>query len=152
MPNRAMTLFMNSEDVRTWSLEEANEAIPIITKAFDGIFALSERAEALTKDIAVLQEIWGAGLLEPSNPDYKYYKELRQRRAALQVRIELAVGELRRLGCAVDDIKRGVVHFYHKSKRGPVVFCWRYGEQCIRHWHELGWASRKPVGTLRGSI
>lgn len=145
------TLFMDAEhseqNERTWSLEEANKLIPIVTQAFDGIFALNDKIEAKNKDITVLHEIWGVALVEPDNPDCLYYKELRQERANLQKRIELAVAELRNLGCAIDDLKRGIVHFHHKTPRGVVVFCWRYGEQRVNHWHEISWrAARKPVG------
>lgn len=132
---------------RTWSLEEANELIPIISRAFDGIFALNEQVEQVGKDMAILHDIWGSELLDPTNADNAYYKELRTKRSALQRRIDAAIAELRRLGCAIDDLKRGIVHFYHKTPRGVVVFCWRYGEQKISHWHELSWrANRKPVG------
>jgi len=132
---------------RTWSLEQANKLIPIVSKAFDGIFMLNEQIEAMNKDITILHEIWGAALIEPDNPDCLYYKELRQRRSELKQRVERAVAELRSLGCAIDDLKRGIVHFYHKTPRGVVVFCWRYGEQGISHWHEVSWrASRKPIG------
>ncbi|MEM7813938.1 MAG: DUF2203 family protein [Candidatus Aenigmatarchaeota archaeon] len=134
-------------EIRTWSLEEANKIIPIVAKAFDGIFALNEQIDALGKDMAVLYDIWGMQLAEPANPDYAYYRELRLRRAALQQAVERAVSELKQMGCAVDDLKRGIVHFYHKTERGIIVFCWRYGEQRISHWHEVSWrANRKRIG------
>lgn len=137
-------------DERTWTLEEANQLIPIITKAFDGIFALTNATESIEKDITVLHEIWGSGIFEPDNPDYSRYKEFRQQRSQIKSKIEHAVSELHSLGCAIDDLKRGIVHFYHKTQRGVIVFCWRYGEQKINHWHELSWrANRKPVGLLQ---
>lgn len=140
----------DAERLKTWSLEEANEAIPIITKAFDGIFYFNNQVESLSKDISTLHEIWGAGLLEPNNPDYHYYKQLRQRRMALQQRVDLAVSELQHIGITIDDIKHGVVHFYHKTPRGVVVFCWRYGEQNINHWHELGQRAMRKQIVKRG--
>lgn len=144
-----MDALSKEENERTWSLEAANKLIPIVTQAFDGIFALNEKVEAINKDITVLHEIWGAALVEQDNPDHLYYRELRERRVQLQQRVERAVAELRSLGCAIDDMKRGIVHFYHKTQRGVVVFCWRYGEQKINHWHEVSWrAARKPVGFM----
>ena len=125
-------------EVHTWSLEEANEAIPIVTRVFDKIFNLNEEIETLDKDMAILRDIWGARLLEPMNPDHNYYKELRVQRNSLQQLIGQAVAKLQEAGCAVDDTERGVVHFYHKTPRGLAAFCWKYGEQKINHWHSIG--------------
>jgi hypothetical protein len=129
-----------------WTLEEANSAIPIITAIFDEIFSLNEQVDALKKDLAVLHDIWGCGLLEPSNPDNGYYKQLRQKRSALLQRIERAVEKLGEAGCHVEDSKRGVVHFYNETPHGIAAFCWRYGEQKINYWHEVGWKpTKKPI-------
>lgn len=133
-------------ETKVWTLEEADRAIPLVTRVFDEIFSMNDRISGLRKDMGVLYSIWGADLLNRSNPDHSYYKELSYRRAVLQKMIDTAVENMARLGCSIDDTKRGIAHFYCKGPRGLVAFCWRYGEKNITHWHELKWrADRKPV-------
>jgi hypothetical protein len=122
---------------RTFSLHEANGAIPLVARItrdiVDGHRKISEldcEAHALT----------AAGKGEAA-------ERLRQEIRDLFENIDAYVGELGRIGCEYKDRAKGLVDFPARLGGRPVYLCWKYGEPEILYWHEAhaGFAGRRPV-------
>ncbi len=56
-------------------------------------------------------------------------------------------------GCTIKDVEEGLVDWPTMHDGREVLLCWKYGEQKVAHWHELGsgFAGRRPVSELGGS-
>jgi hypothetical protein len=128
------------DDVRFFTLEEANRALPYVRRVVADV--LAEHAALQTRiprlrDARIRVRRGGADTeLEP----------LRKEVAEISTRLETFLGELRRVGCVLRGTA-GVVDFYGLLDGRPVCFCWRYDEDAVAHWHELdeSWEQRRPV-------
>jgi hypothetical protein len=48
------------------------------------------------------------------------------------------LGQLRRAGLRVDDLRQGKIDFPALRAGRPVLLCWRVGEPSVDYWHESG--------------
>ena len=136
---------------KTFTFQEANDAIPKIITLFNRIFYLNERIKAVSTDMQGLMDIWGEDVLEGSNPDNKFYFEKLKSREEHFEELRAKIDELHKLGCVVKDLNEGLVDFYHDNHGEMVYLCWRYGEEQIKFWHTLtgGFVSRLSVENMR---
>ncbi|MBI5073220.1 DUF2203 domain-containing protein [Candidatus Woesearchaeota archaeon] len=51
------------------------------------------------------------------------------------------------LGCFVKDAEKGLVDFYSKKEGKDVFLCWKFGESCVEHWHDIvrGFETRRKI-------
>ena len=65
----------------------------------------------------------------------------------LAARIDTYLREIEQIGCMFQGFEEGLVDFRSMRDDKMVLLCWRYGEQRITHWHEVGagFAGRKPI-------
>jgi hypothetical protein len=58
--------------------------------------------------------------------------------------------QLEDLGCYVKDLDIGLVDFLGNFEGRDVFLCWRLGEECVTHWHEIdeGYSSRQEIVDL----
>lgn len=140
---------------RYFSVEEANEMIPTLEIVFGRLLQINAQIRAVYRRLA------DAGYA-PSQEEF----ELAPQGATQQVMNELAtlrtlidalkdqITELRRAGCVVKDIDRGLVDWYAHEGGRDIFLCWELGEKQVNYWHETdaGYAGRRPVSELRHSL
>jgi hypothetical protein len=120
---------------RRFTLDQANKALPLVTRIVRDIVNTHERATQLQ---AKLEESTG-------------------REAALQSQLDAAleqlqdyVDELGSIGVELKDYESGLIDFPGRHQGRDVYLCWKLGEEKVTHWHELhsGYAGRQSTSTL----
>jgi hypothetical protein len=130
---------------RTYTLEEANAALPQVRRLVERIV---ERFALLPE----LQEQARVADYKTSRPTAGVEAEQeyeRARRAMHDAELELAEDALRleRLGVALKDAQTGLIDFYSYRDGELVELCWKLGEDTIENWHRIGegFAGRRPL-------
>jgi len=120
---------------RRFTLDQANKALPLVTRIVRDIVNTHERATQLQ---AKLEESTG-------------------RESALQAQLDSAleqlqdyVDELGSIGVELKDYESGLIDFPGRHQGRDVYLCWKLGEDKVTHWHELhsGYAGRQSTSTL----
>ncbi|MDQ6692132.1 MAG: DUF2203 domain-containing protein [Candidatus Dormibacteraeota bacterium] len=130
---------------RTYTLDEANQALPEVRK-------LVERVVATYNLLPELQENARVADYKTSRPASgpeaeKEYE--RARRAMHDAELELADAALRleRRGVSLKDAQVGLIDFYSYREGELIELCWKLGEPAVSHWHRIGagFAGREPI-------
>ena len=128
--------------VKTFTVEQANRALPLVRKIVADIVAEHPR----WKDLVSRYELAAAG----ARPEWGESEEqlaLRREIDAVAQRINGFVDELAGVGCLLKGFEDGLVDFYGLQDGRLVFLCWRLGEEGVTHWHELdaGFTGRQPI-------
>jgi len=128
--------------VKTFTVEQANRALPLVRKIVADIVAEHPR----WKDLVSRYELAAAG----ARPEWGESEEqvaLRREIDAVAQRINGFVDELTAVGCLLKGFEDGLVDFYGLQEGRLVFLCWRLGEEGVTHWHELdaGFTGRQPI-------
>ena len=124
-----------SKTRRRFTLQQANKALPLVTRIVRDIVNTHERATQLQ---AKLEESTG-------------------RETGLQAQLDSAleqlqdyVDELGSIGVELKDYESGLIDFPGRHQGRDIYLCWKLGEEKITHWHELhsGYAGRQSTNTL----
>ena len=122
---------------KTFTPEEANKTLPLVTRIVEDIARTSREWNATRQErLDLLQE----GRVESA-------RELESQAEELCFQVEDYVRELEQLGCISKDPLRGLVDFPARLGGRTVFLCWRLGEAEVLHWHEIeaGYLGRMPV-------
>jgi len=135
-----------TQDVRFFTVEEANRTLPLVRRIMADIVEENERLQEL---LPALKETRARVRRHPAA--LPQLEHLRQEVAGISARLEDYLAELRQVGCVFKG-PQGLVDFYSMRDGKPVFLCWRFGEDEIRFWHELdgGFAGRvelEPAAT-----
>jgi len=124
-----------SKSRKRFTLDQANKALPLVTRIVRDIVNTHERATQLQ---AKLEESTG-------------------RENGLQAQLDSAleqlqdyVDELGSIGVELKDYESGLIDFPGRHQGRDIYLCWKLGEEKITHWHELhsGYAGRQSTNTL----
>jgi hypothetical protein len=128
--------------VRTFTVTEANQAIPRIARLMSDLQARFQWLEANKQPVSYAVEEFNIINESPVSADY--FKAL--------VRIRRDLKEISEAGAQVKDIGSGLVDFPSRLHGKDVLLCWRMGEDAIRFWHDLesGFSGRQPLPDLEG--
>jgi hypothetical protein len=136
---------MSLKPPRTYTLEEANAALPQVRRLVERIverFALLPELQEQARVADYKTSRPSAGL--EAEKEYE-----RSRRAMHDAELELAEDALRleRLGVALKDAQTGLIDFYSYREGELVELCWKLGEDAIENWHRIGegFAGRRPL-------
>jgi hypothetical protein len=133
---------MTASDVRLFTLQRANSALPLVRRIMDDIMAEHPQ----WKDLVSRYELVAAGA-RPEWGESPEMLQLRRQIDTLAGRINGYFAELAQVGCEIKDLDQGLVDF-NASYQGRLVYlCWQSGEQAITHWHErdTGFAGRQSI-------
>ncbi len=122
------------EDERTYTVDEANAALPELRERLKRIRAARQTI------LRAAERIRGRVATDGGGHEGKDYWEAR---ASLKADIErLAVQ-----GILLRDPETGLVDFLGEREGRRVYLCWRMGEDRVSHWHDVdtGFAGRKPL-------
>jgi hypothetical protein len=133
------------EKKKTYTLDEANAALPLLRVILRDITALAHELRERNERLISLQQIKGL--------DRAHEEEVHQIQSdfeAGQERMREYVLELENLGVELKDYFTGLIDFRHVRDGREVYLCWRLGEPEVAHWHELnaGFSGRKKLDAL----
>ncbi len=122
---------------RLFSVERANQALPLVRRILHDVVAqyrLVERVQKRRRRLA------GQARLDELKPLEAQGLEAARRLADL-------LAELSSIGCEVKDYERGCVDFPAVRDGREIYLCWRLNEERVSHWHErhAGEAGRQPL-------
>ena len=124
-----------SKTRKRFTLNQANKALPLVTRIVRDIVNTHERATQLQ---AKLEESTGRenglqGQLDSALEQLQDY-----------------VDELGSIGVELKDYESGLIDFPGRHQGRDVYLCWKLGEDKVSHWHELhsGNAGRQSTNTL----
>jgi len=138
-----------SKNKRRFSLEQANKALPLVSRIVRDIVATHQNITALQgnkQPVATTGKTGKVVKAEKSAATKPADKELE----AVVDRLQSFVDELTSIGVELKDYQTGLVDFIGRHQGRDVYLCWKLGEESITHWHELhtGFAGRLPVSQL----
>jgi hypothetical protein len=127
---------------RIFTRAEAERTLPLVRRI---VHDLMTEHPAWRRAIS-RYELLAAGLLadEGETPEVRDSRLEAERLAA---RIDSYLREIEQIGCQFQGFEDGLVDFRSMRDDRMVLLCWRYGEERITHWHEVGagFAGRRPV-------
>ena len=132
-----MTGEPSPQEVRHYTVEQANEALPRVMELIEILRAASARLGDREARAALGEAAPGNGGGEAGRTVSEGFLELRD-----------AVLELRERGILLRDLERGLVDFPALREGREVYLCWEEGEDEVAFWHEpdAGFAGRRPLG------
>ena len=130
---------------RYFTLEEAQQKIPLISKLMSDVMQLRRALESLNSIEIEYEEDEAEEInfmtmnKEFHKLSYKFYRKL-----------EL----VENIGCVVKDIDIGLVDFLSLFQGREILLCWRYGETDISYYHEhdQGYTQRKPIKEIETQL
>ena len=132
-----MTGEPSPQEVRHYTVEQANEALPRVKELIEILRAASARLGDREARAALGEAAPGNGGGEAGRTVSEGFLELRD-----------AVLELRERGILLRDLERGLVDFPALRQGREIYLCWEEGEDEVAFWHEpdAGFAGRRPLG------
>ena len=133
---------------RYFTLAQANKTLPLVRRVVSDITALYPRWRELVYQYELIavqaRPEWG------ESPDQL---DLRNQIEAVAHSINDYLQELDHIGCIFKGFEEGLVDFYGQLDGRDILWCWKQGEDEIRHWHEVeaGYAGRQPVPEIVGA-
>jgi hypothetical protein len=131
-----------ANDVRLFSVEQANRTLPLVSRIVADIVAEYPR----WRDLVSRFELAAAGARSEGG-ESDAMRELREAVDASAARIGAYLGELDQVGCRLKGFEQGLVDFHAMYQGRFVLLCWRQGEPAVAHWHEAdaGFAGRQSI-------
>ncbi len=133
---------MTEKDVRLFTVERANSALPLVRRITADIVA----EHPAWRDLVARFEL-AAGAARPEWGESEEMKDLRRQVDAIAARIAGYVDELEQIGCELKGFEDGLIDFHAMHQGRLVHLCWRAGEERVAFWHEVdaGFAGRQPI-------
>ena len=125
-----------SRQRKSFTLEQANRALPLVSRIVRDIVNAHERATQLRAKMDATSA---------------------RNRVALQQQLDVAIAdledyadELAEISVELKDCEMGLVDFPGRHQGREVYLCWKLGEERVSHWHELhaGFAGRQSTSSL----
>jgi hypothetical protein len=126
---------------KTFSLDEANNMLPLVRRIVEDLVRDHERWQ----DKVSAFELATVGS-KADHPDA--VAELLQKDALrLAADIEGYVKELTQLGVECKGLDAGLVDFLAEMNGRAIYYCWKLGEPSVQYWHGVnaGFAGRHPL-------
>ncbi len=120
-----------------FNINEANQALPYVSRVIDDITGCYRRA------VEIRRRIEQPGIdddIEPLKDEYE----------ATMDRLNDLVDELQQTNVELKDFERGLVDFPAIYEGREICLCWHRGEKTVHAWHEMdaGYAGRQDVTLL----
>ncbi len=132
---------MNENEVKVFTLVEANELLPILTELIHNLRKRRDQAAEVEIQIDALELISGS----TEGASARELEKLTEKHRQAVVEFYKIVDEIQSHGCLLKDVDLGLIDFYGVVEGRIVCLCWQLGEQQISFWHDVkeGYASRQ---------
>ena len=132
---------------KLFTLAEANRTLPLVKRIVADITSLYPQ----WKDLVSRYELVAA----QARPEWGESAEqlaLKAQIDGVATRINAFLEELGQVGCEFKGFDQGLVDFHGKLEDREILWCWKFGEERITHWHEIdaGFAGRQPIPEVVG--
>jgi hypothetical protein len=127
-----------------FTIELANRTLPLISRIVQDILDHYREWQRAVEAFEIATALSRADRPTPE-------AEIQQRKAqALAQEIQGFIAELTELGVEFKGFELGLVDFPGEADGHPVMWCWKFGEPAVQHWHEVdaGYAGRQPIESL----
>ncbi|MCC7431063.1 DUF2203 domain-containing protein [bacterium] len=134
-----MDTFPKTENLKIFTLEEAQKTLPYVKKIIDDLQILAKRFQFLSKKIK--EEV-------RTSRENKKIQELKSQIEDLEGNFTALLEELDKVGCVSKGALSGLVDWLAIRPNGEKVWlCWMLGEKEIGFWHSIkdGFSSRKSL-------
>jgi hypothetical protein len=133
--------------IKFFTLAEANRTLPLVKRIVHDVMSVYPQ----WKDLVAQYEMIAA----QARPEWGESPEqlaLKSRVDAVAAKINELLGELEQVGCEFKGFDQGLVDFHGRLDEREILWCWKFGEDRITHWHELdaGYAGRQPLPEVSG--
>lgn len=133
-------------DRKYYTLEEANNALPLVRSIVNDIVVLFGEVKDRQERLLMVRR--KDDDFEPgADPYADEVAEIERGLEADIARLQGYANELQSLGVELKDPRTGLIDFYTKIDGRDAFLCWKMGEGDIAHWHELdaGFAGRQSL-------
>ena len=131
--------------MKTFTLDEAQELLPVLESLLNRATEAKQAAVELQEEMAALvRRIFTSGGMFI---DVAAAQKRKVTLEALVQRVKDALEEIDASGVQVKDIDTGLLDFPFVLEGETVLLCWKRGELSINHWHtvESGFQGRQPI-------
>ena len=125
-------------DVKTFTIEEANKLIPVLTP-------LLRQIEERHSNLLVLQaQLDALELITNETADHKHSsnndeaEKLVNEMKVLVDKYQVLMDKIQSHGGYLKGVFPTLIDFFHTHNGNVVYLCWMLGESEITHWHEVG--------------
>lgn len=134
-----------------FSLREANEEIPELSKTFAKIFAINERIRTVSDELEEGVFVWRDDVFKKKGDYNEHFFNRQMEVESLASQIEETVQGLQNKGIMIKDIDTGLIDFPMRVDNSIVYLCWQYGEKDVSFWHtpEEGFDGRRHIKELK---
>lgn len=134
---------MNEHEVQIFTVEEANELIPILSELVAELYGKRDEVAQVELEIDAYELVAGRSRSK-NDPEFERFMA---RHRLLADQFYTIVDEIHSYGCYLKDVDLGLIDFHGMLDDRMVFWCWRFGEEKIAFWHEIqeGYAGRKPL-------
>ena len=135
---------MNENEVKVFTVEEANNLIPVLTELIHELHTKRDEVSDTEVQADAVELIAGSTEGSASKNAVAHLVDKHKR---LVVEFYEVVDEIHSFDCYLKDADLGLVDFYGVVDGHMVYLCWRLGEEEVGHWHEIsqGYSSRQPL-------
>ncbi len=136
-------------DVKTFTVEEANKLIPVLTPLLYQLEEMHTRLLGLQAQVDALELISENGV-EENSPNGEDAERLVIQMKTLADSYQVLVDKVQAYGCYLKGVFPTLIDFFHTHKGNVVYLCWMLGETEINHWHAVGsgFSNRQTLSSL----
>lgn len=130
--------------IKVFTFQEASALIPELSGLVSKLRFLKDKASKKEAEIDALEIVSqadaGTGVSPAVNREIEGLN-------ALVSEFNRVVDDIHEKGCFLKDGDLGLIDFYTLREGKIVYLCWKYGEDEIGYWHEIGegYAHRHPL-------
>ncbi|HXO85355.1 MAG TPA: DUF2203 domain-containing protein [Gemmatimonadales bacterium] len=127
---------------KLFTLAEADRTLPLVKRIVQDIMTVYPQ----WKDLVAQYELVSSKA-RPEWGESQEQLDLKVQIDHVAVKINGFLGELEQVGCEFKGFDDGLVDFHGRLNDHEILWCWKFGEDRIGHWHELdaGFAGRQPL-------
>jgi hypothetical protein len=127
---------------KLFTLAEANRTLPLVRRVVQDIMSVYPQWKDLVDRYGLV-----ASQARPEWGESQEQLNLKLEIDGFAAKINGYLGELEQIGCEFKGFDQGLVDFHGRLDAREILWCWKYDEDRIAHWHELeaGFAGRQPL-------
>lgn len=125
-----------------FTLAEANKTLPLVKRIVSDILSVYPQWKDLVDRYGLI-----AAQARPEWGESPEQLNLKAEIDVIATKINGYLAELEQIGCEFKGFAEGLVDFHGRLDEREILWCWKYGEDRITHWHDLesGFAGRQPL-------
>ena len=127
---------------RFFTLAEANKTLPLVKRIVQDILSVYPQWKDLVDRYGLI-----AAQARPEWGESQEQLNLKAEIDTIAAKINGYLAELDQIGCEFKGFSDGLVDFHGRLDGREILWCWKFGEERIAHWHDLesGFAGRQPL-------